>query len=343
MPPHPPNLLTPPQTITPQTALLLSQKAPRILSSPPSGSSLPWPLSLLFSPENPSTWTIHENLLLSSLRTGDDASARKALDRLTTRFGADNERIVALRGIYEEAQAKTDKELEALFHRYEKLLRDDPTNFAVRKRRIAVLKSLGRTSDAITALTVLLENSPTDVEAWAEASELYASQGALSQAIFCMEEVLVLVPNAWSAHAQLGTLHYLQATSSSPPNISSLSTSLRYFSRALELNDSYLRGFYGLKLVSKSLIPLLSDSPTNTASSSSKRKDNKDKDRDAADDEDLPPPSLATVKKLEELATSRLGEIIRNYSSGRKGWTGYDEAEVIAARELLDRDGQVER
>lgn len=150
------------------------------------------------------------------------------------------------------------------------------------------------------------------------------------------------------AHAQLGTLHYLLATSntqSSTPNLSSLSTSLRYFSRALELNDSYLRGFYGLKLVSKTLIPLLSESSSTTAttSSSSKRRENKEKDKEAAEEEDLPPPSLATVKKLEELATAKLGEIIRNYSSGKKGWTGYEQAEVIAARELLDRDGKVER
>jgi CRISPR/Cas system CMR subunit Cmr6 (Cas7 group RAMP superfamily) len=56
------------------------------------------------------------------------------------------------------------------------------------------------------------------------------------------------------------------------------------------------------------------------------------------DDEDLPLPKLSTVKKLEELATAKLAEIVRNYGAGKKGWTGYDEAEVIAARELLDRD-----
>lgn len=191
------NLLTPPTSIPPPTALTLSQKAPPILSTSPT-SSLPWPLSLLFSAESPESWTIHENLLLSSLRTGDDASARKILDRLTTRFGDSNERVIALRGIYEEALAKDSKELEKVFQDYEKILREDPTNFSVRKRRVAVLKSLGRTADAITALTVLLENSPTDVEAWAELSELYAGQGAWSQAIFCLEEVLLIMPNAWS-------------------------------------------------------------------------------------------------------------------------------------------------
>ncbi|KAF2710291.1 hypothetical protein K504DRAFT_377074 [Pleomassaria siparia CBS 279.74] len=314
------NLLSPPSSIPPKTALSLSQKAPLILAASPT-SSLPWPLSLLFSRESPESWTIHENLFLSSLRTGDDKSARLTLDRMTTRFGADNERIIALRGIYEEALANTPAELEKVFQGYEKILREDPTNLSIRKRRVAILKSLGRPADAITALTVLLENSPTDVEAWAELSELYASQGLWAQAIYSLEEVLLVMPNAWSAHAQLATLYYL----STPSNITTLSLSLRYFCRSIELNDTYLRGYYGLKLVSQKLLPLLSDSTS--------LKRNND------EEEAGPPPKLATVKKLEELATSKLAEIVRQYNAGKTGWTGLDEAEVIAAKALLDHGG----
>jgi len=80
--------------------------------------------------------------------------------------------------------------------------------------------------------------------------------------------------------------------------------------------------------VSQKLVPLLSES------SSSRRN---------ADDDDLPPPTLESVKKLEEIATSKLAEIVRQYSSGNAAWQGYNEAEVIAARELLDRDSKIER
>lgn len=137
------------------------------------------------------------------------------------------------------------------------------------------------------------------------------------------------------AHAQIATLHYLSSQSQSTPSIPSLSLSLRHFCRAIELNDSYLRGFYGLKLLSQTLIIQLSSTPSTITS-----KRNKDKD---AEDEDLPPPKLESVKKLEELATTKLALIIRNYSSGKTGWTGYDEAEIIAARELLDKERQTER
>lgn len=55
---------------------------------------------------------------------------------------------------------------------------------------------------------------------------------------------------------------------------------------------------------------------------------------------DLAPPSLASVQRLNELATAKLGEILRRSSAGEKGWDGYSQAELIAARELLDRDTQ---
>lgn len=48
------------------------------------------------------------------------------------------------------------------------------------------------------ALVQLLDDSPTDAEAWSELSELYANQGLYRQAIFSLEEVLLVTPNAWN-------------------------------------------------------------------------------------------------------------------------------------------------
>lgn len=66
------------------------------------------------------------------------------------------------------------------------------------KRRIALLKSMGRIPDAIKALTSFLDASPTDAEAWAEISDLYAGEGLYQQAIFALEEVMLITPNAWN-------------------------------------------------------------------------------------------------------------------------------------------------
>lgn len=322
------NLLSPPSQIPPPTALALSQKAPLILSKSPT-SALPWPLSLLFSRETPETWTIHENLFFSTLRTGDEKAALQILQRLEARFGDQNERIVTLRGIYNEATSKSDADLEKVYAAYEKILKDDPTNMSIRKRRVAVLKALGRTNEAIEAVAALLHNSPTDAEAWAEASELYASTAAWGQAIFCAEEVLLITPNAWTAHAHIATLHYLSTAANNPPNLSSLALALKHFCRSVELNDSYLRGYYGLKLLTSKL----NADPTLTSSSAPTKRNAQD------DNDDVSLPSSQIIQKLEEIATNKLAEMIRNYKSGKKGWQGFEEAEIIAARELLDRDG----
>ena len=61
---------------------------------------------------------------------------------------------------------------------------------------------MGNVTEAITQLTGLLKFSPTDGEAWAELSDLYLSQGMVEQAIFCLEEVLLIQPHAWNVRAQ---------------------------------------------------------------------------------------------------------------------------------------------
>ncbi len=66
------------------------------------------------------------------------------------------------------------------------------------KRLTALLRTLGRIPEAVTTLIGLLDFSPTDAEAWAELADLYFSQGMYPQAIYSLEEVLLLTPNAWN-------------------------------------------------------------------------------------------------------------------------------------------------
>lgn len=243
-------LLEPPTNTNPQTALSLSQKAPTYYKSQASWS-LPYPLSLFVNNESQEKWQAYENIFLACLRTGDNQSAYLYLEELTDRFGKDNERVTALRGLYAEATANNDKELEDVMKHYEEILKEDPSVFAIRKRRIALLRSLGRTAEAISALTNLVDTSPTDAEAWSELADLYLTQDAYDQAIFSLEEVLVVMPNAWNIHAKLGEVIYLSANhkDAGPEQLKGLSESMRRFCRSIELCDDYLRGYYGLKLV----------------------------------------------------------------------------------------------
>jgi hypothetical protein len=74
--------------------------------------------------------------MLSCLRTGDEQSAHLCLERLTERFGAENEKLMALRGLFQEAIAKDDAALKKVLEEYENILTKDPSNMVGVQRRV---------------------------------------------------------------------------------------------------------------------------------------------------------------------------------------------------------------
>jgi tetratricopeptide (TPR) repeat protein len=279
----------------PTSSLHLAQYAPVFLASPEA------------TKDTQETWFLYEQLLLASLRTKDDHSARLCLQRLGDRFGLDSPRIQALTGLYDEATATSRQSLEDILRRYDSILKSDPTNSPVEKRRIALLQSLGRPEDAISALTKLLEYSPTDAEAWAHLAPLYRSQGMYAQSIFCLEEVLLIQPNAYNVHACLGETVFIAASNN---DADALAEAARYFCRSVELCEWYLRGWYGLRLVTDRILSL-------------SVKNGMD---------------IKKAEGLNEKATQMLAEIVRRATVGEHGWQGFDAGEVEAARELIKRE-----
>ena len=59
---------------------------------------------------------------------GDEQSAHECLERLTSRFGSENERVMALRGLFQEAIAEDDTALERVLEEYDSILARDQTN-----------------------------------------------------------------------------------------------------------------------------------------------------------------------------------------------------------------------
>jgi hypothetical protein len=68
------------------------------------------------------------------LRTGDDQNAKQILDRLAERFGDKNERVMAYRGMWEEANATNEKELKQVLELYGKVMEADPANIVCSAR-----------------------------------------------------------------------------------------------------------------------------------------------------------------------------------------------------------------
>ncbi|KAK2812341.1 hypothetical protein FQN50_001340 [Emmonsiellopsis sp. PD_5] len=304
----------------PRAVLRLSQQAQSFLQSHPSQQPS-FPFSIFAAPETPELWSNYEQLLLACLRTGDDKSALECLERLSKRFGPANERIMGLRGIYQEALAQDRAALEHILTGYDKVLEENPVNVPILKRRIALLRSMSRPTDAISALVNFLDAFPTDAEAWCELADLYQAQGMSSQAIFSLEEALLVAPNAWNLHARLGEIEYISAASSDNQDstLRVLADAVRRFCRSIELCDDYLRGYYGLKL---SATRLLDKMPAKGGGQSK-------------GDESLP--TQETLTKLQALSTRKLREIVESRSADVKSWER-NQSELIAAQELLDRD-----
>lgn len=265
------------------SALHLSQRAPAILGRESTSKTTTFPWSS--SSDTAEEYARIEQLFLACIRTGDDQSAKLCLDRLSHRFGHSNERVMGLRGLYQEATAEDNAALEKCLEEYEKILSEDPVNVVcsgpsaaakpqqlipsqpIIKRRVALLRSLNRPADAISALIQLLDAVPTDAEAWCELADLYQAQGLGSQAVYSLEEALLIAPNSWNVclrlllcffgisidfvqiHARLGELLYACSSASDGDAPRLAGKSVQHFCRSIELCDDYLRGFYGLVLV----------------------------------------------------------------------------------------------
>lgn len=293
---------------SPSNALQLSQQAPQLLAkAPPSSDN--FPLSLLNAPESSDSWASHERLFYACLQAGDDKSAFLLLERLTERFGANNEHVMGMRGLYQEAVAETEEDLRKVLKEYNKIL-SESMNVAIHKRRIALIRSLKQYDEAIGLLVDFLEVYPTDAEAWCELADLYQSQGLSSQAMFSLEEALINMPFAWNIHARLGEVTYLAACSNdgSIGSQQLLIDAIQRFSRSIELCEGYIRGYYGLYLASSKFLE-------STASTTKKQEGDYI--------------SRETVMKLHEMALTKLKHLVHKRGA-------LPEADVIAARALID-------
>lgn len=110
---------------------LAQQTTPYLQKNRSSGTST-IPIPFVFPAESTDLWVTYERQFLSSLRIGDDKAAHLCLERLIDRFGATNERVMGLRGLYQEALAQDDAALSTILQEYTELLAEDPVN-AVRR------------------------------------------------------------------------------------------------------------------------------------------------------------------------------------------------------------------
>lgn len=114
--------------------------------------------------------------------------------------------------------------------------------------------------------------------------------------------------------ARMGEVSYVLATAANPgkDTTETLLESQRFYLRSIELCEGYLRGYYGLAVVSKKILDV-----GKLPSSDGKV-------------------TRAKVEKLNQRAVGELAGIVGRARRREKGWEGYDQGEVEAAGRLLE-------
>ncbi|KAG6888275.1 hypothetical protein C0992_008956 [Termitomyces sp. T32_za158] len=134
-------------------------------------------------------WAFLEQLALASIDVGRLDIADECIRQLVDKFPK-SPRMDALTGIRMEASVSTDIVLQ----NYKELLDADPTNIAVWKRRISVLRRIGKIDLAVEELSKLLDTFYTDTEGWLELADIYTSCNQYTHALEALSHALILAP-----------------------------------------------------------------------------------------------------------------------------------------------------
>jgi tetratricopeptide (TPR) repeat protein len=183
-------------------------------------------------------WSMYEKVFLAATEAHETDIRDTCFTALGKQFPL-SMRVRRLLGIRFEADGRWDDARRL----YDKILTEEPANAGIWKRKICVLRSQHDTTAAIDELVKYTEAFSSDHMAWEELAQLYISQERFELAKFCLEELIVLVPENYLYHLQMADLVYTiggkGCTEQARP----------YYAQSLELKpNNNLRALYGLAL-----------------------------------------------------------------------------------------------
>lgn len=148
-------------------------------------------------------WAFLEQLTLAAIDVGRLDVADECLKRLSNQFPK-SPRVEVLTGIRIES---TESE-EVVWKYYQELLDEDPTNVAVWKRRIAVLRRSGKYDKAVEQLSQYLDTFYADLEGWLELADIYSHCQQYTHALQSLTHALLISPQNPFTHLQFAETAY---------------------------------------------------------------------------------------------------------------------------------------
>jgi len=188
-------------------------------------------------------WMVEEQVLVAALDCHQMAVAEECLASLSAQFPG-SLRVAKLQAMRLEAMGRTEEALTI----YNRILREDETNSAARKRKVALLRGQRRYVEAVKELTDYLNKFMSDGEAWQELSSLYLKLGDYSRAAFCAEELLLHHPHSALHCCRYAEIRYTQG------GADNLELAKTYFTQAVRLSPGCVRALYGLRAACEALL-----------------------------------------------------------------------------------------
>ncbi|KDR16557.1 ER membrane protein complex subunit 2-like [Zootermopsis nevadensis] len=178
-----------------------------------------------------------EQVCVASLDCNRLEVADACLKALSTEFPT-SLRIRKLKALKLEALERYDEALDVL----DSIIKQDDTNAAPRKRRVAILRARGKIPDAIKELAEYLKKFMSDLEAWQELCDLYLFEQDFARAAFCMEELILHNPHSHLIHQRYADIRYTQG------GFENMELARAHYCLALKLSPNNIRALYGLFL-----------------------------------------------------------------------------------------------
>ncbi|XXG65255.1 hypothetical protein AAC387_Pa05g3005 [Persea americana] len=142
-------------------------------------------------------WTLYEQVATAAMDCQHFDVAKDCLRSLRTKF-PESTRVARLEGMLLEAKGSWAEAEKAYAH----LLKDNPLDQVIHKRKVAMAQAQGNVSSAIECLNKYLEIFMADHDAWRELAEMY------KQAAFCYEELILFQPTVPLHHLAYAEVLY---------------------------------------------------------------------------------------------------------------------------------------
>jgi len=125
-------------------------------------------------------WNLYEQICIAALDNGDSNFANECITILLKKF-PNSSRVGRLVGMQNEQCGKYEAALEV----YNDLLKKNPANLMVLKRKVCVFKAMGDTKRQIEELNALLTQFPSEAASWLELGEVFLSVSDNTVRIVC--------------------------------------------------------------------------------------------------------------------------------------------------------------